>query len=435
LLVSIVNKNDLVGKFRIDAETYNPLYLTIEKKVKSKEYTTLGNIVKLFSKGIFDIKAEDYSEVGVPFIRISNLKNMIIFDNGFVYLDEETNEKYKKTQLGFSDIILSKTAYPAASLVNIEQCNTCQDTIAVKLKQNSSINPYYLVSFLNSKYGYYQMLRWFTGNIQMHLNLTDSKSIVIPILSKEFQAFIQDLFLQLIKYNEKLIDIYQKSMELLLREINFKDWKIKKQLAFCKNKSLLDNEHRLDAEYFNPMYDDAVNIIKRYDNGWDLIQNCFIQNKNKIKIEKDNKYNYLEINGVNISTGEIETKCILGSNLPTNASLKLDKGDLIISKVRTYRGAISIINKKNIIGSSAFVSLKEKGKLNKETLFLLLKTKPYLYLSKKFNKGTSYPTLTDNDILTLPLPLVNEKIQEKISQQFKTYFELLDIKNKLSDVK
>ena len=264
---SVVNKNELVSDTRLDAEAYLPLFFEIEKEIRKHDFTTLDQESSLFVKGIFDIKADCYLENGgIPFVRIGDLRDMVISENEIIYIPEEENNKNKKTFLKRGDIILSKTAYPAASFVNLENCNTSQDTIAIKLKTNSKIKSQYLVLFLNSKFGFLQMKRWFTGNIQMHLNLTDSKKIEMPIFSDNFQKKLQNLFQESINKIGHSKSLYSQAEQLLLSELGLLDWKPKHELAFVRNFSNTIESNRFDAEYFQPKYEEIVDAVKRYGN-------------------------------------------------------------------------------------------------------------------------------------------------------------------------
>ena len=271
--VSIVKKSNIVSDFRIDAELYQPHYFEIEKTLKLLIHTNIGEEVSVFKKGIFDINAECYSARGIPFVRISNLKNMIIDESGIVFIPEEENKKYLNTLLQKNDIILSKTAYPAASLVTLDLCNTSQDTIAIKLKSSSRINSHFFVVFMNSKYGSPQMRRWFTGNIQMHLNLKDSRQIIIPVLSNDFQNNIKKVFFYSVHILKNAHQVLKKTEHILLSELGLTNWRPKHRLSFVKNYSNVQQTERIDAEYFQPKYDEIVDAIKTYKGGWDTLGN------------------------------------------------------------------------------------------------------------------------------------------------------------------
>ena len=104
----------------------------------------------------------------------------------------------------------------------------------------------------------------------------------------------------------------------------------------------------------------------------------------------------------------------------------MEKNNLLISKIRPYRGAVSIIenNKENLVGSTAFTILNEKNKYKKEILLLLLRTFYYQELMMKYNVGISYPLIKDRDILNLPIPLIDSHIQDELSKKIKEFFEL-----------
>ena len=135
-------------------------------------------------------------------------------------------------------------------------------------------------------------------------------------------------------------------------------------------------------------------------------------------------YRYVEIGSVNVSTGEIAPEEVLGKDLPANAKRVLKKGDIIISKVRTYRGAITIVQENGYIGSGAFCVLSENGRVNKETLLTCLRSKLFLTWSWKPNTGTSYPTLDDDDILDFPIPIMSKEKQTEIKQKVDESFNL-----------
>ena len=130
----------------------------------------------------------------------------------------------------------------------------------------------------------------------------------------------------------------------------------------------------------------------------------------------------------------MEPVILHGSELPANAKIKFQKNDVIISKVRPYRGAIGIVDCDDYVGSGAFTVLQENGIINKETLMVFLRLKPLLDFSLKFNTGTSYPTITDEDILNFPLPKIDSKIQEQIKEKITEMCETKKLSKSLLEI-
>jgi type I restriction enzyme S subunit len=139
-------------------------------------------------------------------------------------------------------------------------------------------------------------------------------------------------------------------------------------------------------------------------------------------------YNYIEIGDVNVGDGAASFNRVEIADLPDNAKQEVIRGDLLISKVRPNRGAVAIIefDDTDLIVSGAFTVLREKAdsEFSNETLKVLLRTKIYRDWLLKFNIGTQYPVIRDEDILGLPIPKVEKEIQTKIAALVKESFTL-----------
>jgi len=236
---SIKKLSELKGAKRIDAELYHPEYLDICHVLATIPYAKLGEIVQKCKKGIFDIKAENYVSDGVPFIRISNLKNGLVDDSDLTFIPFDIHRKEIKTEFHRNDIVISKTAYPAASLLFFEYCNISQDIIGISLKDSwkTRLDPAYVVAFLNSKYGLSEMLQWFQGNIQMHLALPDVKRIIVPILNDNIQKKISEVYTNAHEQNKRSKSLYLQAETLLLKELGLRDFNPKYKKTYTANLS------------------------------------------------------------------------------------------------------------------------------------------------------------------------------------------------------
>lgn len=101
-------------------------------------------------------------------------------------------------------------------------------------------------------------------------------------------------------------------------------------------------------------------------------------------------------------------------DLPANAKIKVEMGDLIVSKVRPYRGAVSIIrhNLQDLVVSGAFTILRKTSDYPIETLAVLFRTQIYKDWLLKWNVGSSYPVIKDEDVMNIPIPLFDDDIHD-----------------------
>ena len=111
--------------------------------------------------------------------------------------------------------------------------------------------------------------------------------------------------------------------------------------------------------------------------------------------------------------------------MPANAKRILKVNDIIISKVRPYRGAISLVDN-DYIGSSAFTVLKEKDIINKETIFIFFRNNFMLNYINKFSTGTSYPVIVDEYIYNTYIPIIDKNVQNIIADKVKEAYKSRD---------
>ena len=234
LPLSVVTEEN--SKIRIDSGYFTKAALIAEELVEALPNDPLGDLSVTFRKGIFDIKAETYVEPGegVPFIRITDIKTGMIQKHSTAWIDHSAHLREAKTALTFGDLVLSKTAYPAAAIVNLPKCNVSQDTIAVRLSSDGKrqYRTGYIASYLNSAQGLALMARRFQGNVQQHLSLEDGKSIRIPRLSVQFQDRVHALVLRVDQLQVAVTKAMAEAEEAMLAAFGLVNWTPPEPLAY-----------------------------------------------------------------------------------------------------------------------------------------------------------------------------------------------------------
>ena len=194
LEASVLSVTEVIAenrKVRIDSGYFSKKAIAAERLVESLPNHPFSDITSVFRKGIFDIKAETYVETneGIPFVRIRDLKGGLIQKSSTAWISKDAHRLEAKTALKYGDLVVSKTAYPSAAIVNLKECNVSQDTIAVRLNSfgRTQFRSGFIAAFLNAKQGYSLMARRFQGNVQQHLSLEDGKAIRMPLFGMPLQ--------------------------------------------------------------------------------------------------------------------------------------------------------------------------------------------------------------------------------------------------------
>jgi type I restriction enzyme S subunit len=418
LEIASVLFSELNKETRLDAEYYRPEALLYLEHLQQKKAVPISSLAK-FVVGPFGstvtvdmyVDDEEYS-----YVRNQDIGSFEIHTSD-AHIPKELFEKLKQFHIKEDDLLvtvvgtLGKVA--VAQPKDTKSIFSCKSTII----RCTGVDPYYLATFLNSKIGQMLLLRCKRGAIQEGLNLFDIKTLNVAVPSTQFQTQIRDGIKKVFTLSKKAEMCYSEAEQVLLKEINLKGHSGTDEVISVRNFSEALADNRFDAEYWQPDYDVIFDTLSKYKKGVSTIGDEFKQLKGNFKAEKDKEYNYVEIGDVNVSTGEVEHNSIIGAELPANAKIKFGKRQLITSKVRPNRGATAILdNHEGYIGSGAFTVLTEQDNINLETLMVYLKARPIRELLLRYNTGTSYPVITDADVLKLPIPLIDKTLQKKISE-------------------
>lgn len=244
-------------KSRIDSGYFRKTAVKLASQVSALPHARLGSMSKTFRKGIFDIKADTYVESGgVPFVRVGDLRAGLIDPAGLTQITAEAHAAEHKTALQRNDIVLSKTAYPAAALVTVEKCNVSQDTIAISLSDEGRqrFRPAYVVAYLNSLAGRTLMGRLFQGNVQEHLGLAEAADLAIPEFGQTLQSSVARLFEEAEDARVQAMSALARAENALLDALNLQDWVPPNPLAYTRSSATVFAAGRLDAEHYQERF-------------------------------------------------------------------------------------------------------------------------------------------------------------------------------------
>jgi len=294
----------------------------------------------------------------------------------------------------------------------------------------------YLTAFLNTKHGIQDTKRRARISInQSNINAEELKRVRIPIVSKAIQEQIRRIFNKSFELVNESESLYCQAEQILLAELNLSTWKPKYKLSFVKNYSDTQNASRIDAEYFQPMYEEVAGELCKHKNGYGFLADL-VNIKDKNFTPKDDVvYKYIELANIstngNISGFTEET----GKDLPTRARRKVNTGDVIVSSIEGSLESIALINSSlnNALCSTGFYVVNS-GKLNSETLLVFLKSRAGQLQLKKGCSGTILTAISKDELTRIIIPKIDEKVQKKIKAKIEEMYQAKALSNKLLDI-
>lgn len=405
-------------ELRIESEYYLKEYLQLSKKISAIKNEKIMDFAYVTDGIHTSIDFDDDSNINLLSAKSPKDNYFNLSGNGYISANQhKTNQR---TALKDGDVIISTVG-------TIGNCAVVDSTILPAnsdrhvgiIRTNNNYKPHYLSTFLISKYGRFQSKRYTTGNVQPNLFIDKINKIVVPFISENFQNKIDELVVNALHIREQSKQIYNSTEEQLMSMLIKNDFVLTTQSVSVK---LFSNSFkikgRLDAEYYQPKYDEYEKVVSTYTGGYVRVRDKFQPVKTKCLRNLD-EYNYVEIGDVNVENGSYVSNIVATEDLPANAKIVAQNGDLIVSTVRPNRGAVSILDESNLLVSSAFTVLRQNSNYPKEILQVLFRTEIYRDWLLKYNVGTSYPVIKDDDVLNMLVPLFDDKTQNQVVQKIK----------------
>jgi restriction endonuclease S subunit len=376
--ISTLKYSELNEELRIDAEFYRKEILDTFSLLESKYSDKLGNLVS-FIAGPFGstVTADKYiQKSNYRYIRNKDINDFVIKDDDPVLIPEKLYDLLPQFHVKEKDLLITVVGtlgkVAIAKKKDTKSLFSCKSTIL----RTNKINPYYLLTYLNSNIGKLFSLRGARGAIQEGLNLFDLKEIKVFLPKINFQFLIEKLLKNAFLKSEKAYSCFQQAHSILLSEFGFKNWEPKHKLTYVKNYSDAKISGRIDAEYFQPKYNEIVKAIKNYQGGFDTLGNLASIKK---CIEVGSK-EYLGkgvpfIRVSNIYPFEIKNEKYISKELYSKLmSHQPKKGEILLSKDASP-GIAYFLNENPVkmIPSGGILRIKIKNtKIIPEYLFLVL---------------------------------------------------------------
>lgn len=431
---------------RLDAEYYHPDYLSLEKKIE--RYPSI-NIRK--AGGVLDCSAfypsivpyYNFEGVGVPFLRVNEIQNGLLhITDGTAFLPQSILDENKSTIAVCypGDLIIAKGGNSLAKVALLtneyEKYSVCRDVIVLRNSNLSGLNKYYLWMFLHSPIGRKLLLRTASQTGQPHLTLEAISRLEIPLLSDDFQNHYEKLYEQSQKLNNESSKAYKTAQMKLLSKIGLDKWEPKHKLTFVSNFSSVKQADRIDAEYYQPIYDELIKAVKSKSEYTKTVEE--MQTYNARGLQPD----YSDDGALDVIT----SKHILEDGLDFDGFEKTDSMNWDEQKkARVKKGDILTYTTGANIGRTAHYPIGKKALASNHVNILRIKGEDSEYVAfvmnsvvgrlqtERFSAGSAQAELYPKDIESFIIPFVSKKVQNIINEKVRESHSLLEKSKHLLD--
>jgi len=405
---------------RIDAEYYKPEYLDLETKLI--RLVNLGNFLTKLETGNW-VNKHCFSNGSIPYIKVEQVKDVFLED-GEDKLNIECFKIFNNPLLDKGDILLSRVGTVGIASIFLSDTKSTFSDNVIRLKVKN-LNPFYLVIFLNSKFGRSQIERLTKQAVQGVINYQSIKSIKIPALSQSFQQRIEKMVKEAQEKRKLADEKYKEAEEILNKELGLEDLDLSTQKTFEAKFS--ETENRFDPEYYQSKYKKIISKLKT-QNSKPLGEIVKIRKGIEVGHEsyttegvpfiRVQDYNEKEIS-ISGSTNFIRP--YLYAELKKNH--KPDTGEIIYSKDGTVGRAFVVPeDSREFIVSGGILILTPRD-IDNYYLALVLNSEIVRSQAVRKSIGAIIQHLSIDEVKKLQIPILPQSTQQKISSLIQKSFK------------
>lgn len=437
---SVVSYSDLDPiVFRLDAEYYHPAYIELEKNFVRYQVISFRKAMGSIDCSAFYPSIVPYynSEgLGIPFLRVNEIQNGLLhITKDTVFLPEEVLNENQSTiaMCDPGDLVIAKGGNSLAKVALLteeyDKYAICRDVVVLRTGNLYKLNKYYLWIFLHSNIGQRLLLRTASQTGQPHLTVEAIYQLGIPMLSETFQNEFEQLYKKSWTLKHGALNKYTQAQHLFLSELGLSNWQPKHCLTFVKKYSDTDKAERIDAEYFQPKYDEIVQAIKDYAGGWDTLGNL-VSIKKCVEVGSEAYIDEGDIPFIrvsNLSPFELTEEKYISNELYAELSQhQPQQGEILFSKDATPGIAYHLKEKpKKMIPSGGILRLELKAKqVNEDYLTLVLNS---LIVKEQINRDVGGSVILHwrpEQVRETLIPILQEDKQALIKQKVTDSFNL-----------
>lgn len=421
---------------RIDAEFFSKKNLFLQERLNAsgaypmKKYGALLDC-SAFYPSITEYYSHDRSLI--PFLRVNEIQNgLISITDGTVFLPEEILAANKKTiAIAYpGDIIIAKGGNTLAKvgLVTEEypRYATCRDVIILRTNNLKNLNKYYLWAFLHSSYGQGILWRSASQTGQPHLTLPSILEIRIPDINT-IQNDIESIYIKSVEKKHQAESLYDAAQQQLLNELQFVSSSAsERNIAEKKLSDSFELSGRLDAEYYQPKYEEYFKILHTFNTTnipteYEVFKNSgtnYSENVSDVGVIKTKQLGNDEINIDGIESYFDIQSCI------ENKSTFIVKRDVLFASMGVGSlGKVSIFsydgNRKYVTDSTLRIyRAKSTCRVLPEVLCVFLQSFIGQELIYRYVVGsTGIINIYDDDMAKIPIPILDDEIQSEIASK------------------
>ena len=427
--------------FRTEAEFYKREYIAVQAKlVESGAKALTDGLSSVITDGTH--YTPNYTEHGIPFLSALNVQdNYLDVAAGYKYISvEQHKELCRRVLPKYQDVLLRKVGVGKRKACVVPK-DIFEFSIFVSVALiRPKINPYLLSTYINSRFGQLQLLRFNKGISQPDLHLEDIGRMLVPAFSDKIISEIESLVLSGENLLAQSEGAYNQAVAILNELIGIDDDTVTSGISVKFFSESFKLTGRLDAEYYHKKYDVLFEKLSSQNTM------CLGGTKGLVSFKKSiepGSEAYLEegipfIRVSDIDKHEISTPSVMISKnlVPNIKDLYPKKDTILLSKDGSIGIAYKMEKDMEAVTSGALLHLtvKNSNVVLPDYLTLVLNSPIVQLQAERDCNGAVIQHWKPSDIEKVLIPVLDMTKQREISDKVQESFQLREESKRLLDI-
>lgn len=426
-------------KFRIDDEFFMKKYICAYQQIKSNSHFILENEISVLTdfhaNGSYETIAENFSLLDsvdyAYMVRTTDLETNN-FTQDVKYISEQSYNFLSKSKVFGGELLINKIGTPGKCYLmpNLNKpVSLGMNLFLLRLKENSLLNEKFLYVFFNTEIGKNIINRKVNGTVPLTIDKMAIKSLFIPKLGNNIMGEVANLVDLKFDLDNQSKQKYAEAETLLLKNLGLQNFQPTNQSVNIKAlKDSFLQTGRLDAEFYQPIYEQLESNIKNYPNGFEKLE-YFIDNYStgypyQSETYTNNGIPLIRIN--NINSGRLDMSnsvCIPNSDIDLSIKDVANENDVLISMSGTIGNSCVIPKGLKAVVNQRIMRITPKN-IQVEILPLILNSLIGKLQLERIGTGGVQTNISSNDIKEIYIPKIDEKTQTQIANYVRQSNEL-----------
>lgn len=412
LETSIVRASTLSAIQRLDPQFFKKRYLLGDHALASHALKPLGRYAFVTDGPHGYHEVDDASPIAMLTAKCATdwFADRVRADTIAKWVDDAN----RRSALQMNDLILSTRGTVgncAAVTPEALPANLDQDVARISLNERSPWQPFFVLAYLNCRFGQDHIRRHTSGMVQHGLSLAAVRSIPIPVVNVGFQTAITNTVNAALQTRRAAREKQDETEGILLAALGLLDWEPPESVSYTARAAHILDAQRMDATFFTPRIQALLNVIGRDGR---RVKDVAASRRERFRPSDRQWFDYIEIGGIDYH-GTAGITRLAGNDAPSRATWYVRAGDIITSTVRPIRRLTAQIasDQAGFVCSSGFVVIIPGG-VAPDLLFTYLRLPMICELLDLYSTASMYPAVRESHIFDLPLPRIDAKTEARI---------------------